>query len=172
MVEQVRANPGEILIYSGGAFTNIALAVRMDPAFASLTRGLVVMGGYIDSVLLGAATGRTLLEADYVSDINLKIDPEAAKIALTADFPAITIAGNGANQVFADQQFLDELVEVKNPYTTLLHEHTDLTLPYWDELAMYAFLYPEHVTKSATCKSPLLSSLGHLPLPSPHDIRQ
>ncbi|KAK8002603.1 hypothetical protein PG989_002322 [Apiospora arundinis] len=150
MVEQVRANPGEILIYSGGAFTNIALAVRMDPEFASLTRGLVVMGGYIDSVLLGAATGRTLLEADYVSDINLKIDPEAAKIALTADFPAITIAGNGANQVFPDQEFLDALVEVENPYTTLLHEHTDLKLPYWDEIAMYAFLNPEHVKKSVT----------------------
>ncbi|KAK7967240.1 uncharacterized protein PG986_001517 [Apiospora aurea] len=150
MVEQVRAHPGEILIYSGGAFTNIALAVRMDPAFASLTRGLVVMGGYIDSVLLGAATGRTLLQADYVSDINLKIDPEAAKIALTADFPEITIVGNGANQVFPDQQFLDELVEVENPYTTLLHGHTDMTLPYWDETAMYAFLYPEHVKDSVS----------------------
>ncbi|KAK8113230.1 hypothetical protein PG984_013756 [Apiospora sp. TS-2023a] len=150
MVEQVRANPGEILIYSGGAFTNIAMAVRMDPEFASLTRGLVVMGGYLDSVMLGAATGRTLLEADYVSDINLKIDPEAAKIALTADFPDITIVGNGANQVFADQKFLDELVEVENPYTTLLHGNTDMTLPYWDETAMYAFLYPEHVKDSVT----------------------
>lgn len=155
MVEQVRANPGEILIYSGGAFTNIAMAVRMDPEFASLTRGLVVMGGYLDSVMLGAATGRTLLEADYVSDINLKIDPEAAKIALTADFPDITIVGNGANQVFADQKFLDELVEVENAYTTLLHGNTDVTLPYWDETAMYAFLYPEHVKDSVTCKLPL-----------------
>ncbi|KAK7934962.1 hypothetical protein PG985_000457 [Apiospora marii] len=150
MVEQVRANPGEILIYSGGAFTNIAMAVRLDPEFASLTRGLVVMGGYIDSVMLGAATGRTLLEADYVSDINLKIDPEAAKIALTADFPEITIVGNGANQVFPDQAFLDELVEVENPYTTLLHGNTDFTLPYWDETAMYAFLHPEHVKDSVT----------------------
>jgi inosine-uridine nucleoside N-ribohydrolase len=107
MVEQVRKYPGEIMIFSGGALTNIALAVRLDPDFASLTKGLVIMGGYLDVTLL--QTSGSVLQADLNSDvsfhdtcekkinladfdpqINLKIDPEGAKVALTADFPSIS----------------------------------------------------------------------------------
>jgi inosine-uridine nucleoside N-ribohydrolase len=52
MVQSVRAHPGEISIYAAGALTNIALAVRMDPAFASNARELVIVGGFIDVKLL------------------------------------------------------------------------------------------------------------------------
>ncbi|KAL2832133.1 Inosine/uridine-preferring nucleoside hydrolase domain-containing protein [Aspergillus cavernicola] len=31
MVEQVRKHPGEVIVYSGGSLTNIALATRLDP---------------------------------------------------------------------------------------------------------------------------------------------
>lgn len=67
MVEQVRRYPGEVMIYSGGALTNIALAVRLDPEFASLAKGLVIMGGYLDVTLL-QTSGSTLL-ADLNSDV-------------------------------------------------------------------------------------------------------
>ncbi|KAJ5157764.1 uncharacterized protein N7482_008864 [Penicillium canariense] len=117
MVEMVHKYPGQVSIYSAGALTNIALAVRMDPEFASLAKQLVIMGGYVDLNML-QATGSIML-ADYQSDINLMIDPEASKIALTADFPSITIAGNVANQVFPSQQFVDEVKTAKNPYAEL-----------------------------------------------------
>lgn len=48
VVEQVRRYPGEVSIYAAGGLTNIALAVRLDEEFASLTKELVVMGGYVD----------------------------------------------------------------------------------------------------------------------------
>lgn len=67
LVEQVNKYPGEIVIYSGGALTNIALAVRMDPTFASRTKGLVIMGGYIDTNLL-QVTG-SVMQADVNSDV-------------------------------------------------------------------------------------------------------
>lgn len=44
MVQQVRKYPGEISIYSGGALTNIALAVRLDPTFAKNAKELIIMG--------------------------------------------------------------------------------------------------------------------------------
>lgn len=69
MVEQVRKYPGEVMIYSGGALTNIALAVRLDPGFASLAKGLVVMGGYLDVVLL--TTSGSTLQADLNSDVSI-----------------------------------------------------------------------------------------------------
>lgn len=42
--------------------------------------------------------------------------------------------------------------EHSNNYTDLFHSLYDLTLPYWDELTMFAALYPEHVTNSTSCK--------------------
>jgi inosine-uridine nucleoside N-ribohydrolase len=50
MVKMVRKYPGEVSIYAAGAMTNVALAVRMDPTFASNAKELVIMGGYIVSV--------------------------------------------------------------------------------------------------------------------------
>lgn len=71
MVEQVRKYPGEVVIFSGGALTNIALATRLDPQFASLTKGLVIMGGYLDVTLL--QTSGSVLQADLSSDVSLYV---------------------------------------------------------------------------------------------------
>ncbi|KIW15108.1 hypothetical protein PV08_07895 [Exophiala spinifera] len=146
LVEQVNKYPGEIVIYSGGALTNIALAVRMDPTFASKTKGLVIMGGYIDVNLLQVVG--SVGEADDNSDINLMIDPEASKIALTADFPNITIVGNAANQVFPTQAYWDEVYQVKNAYTELAYNYYGTIFPFWDETAMFSVLDPANVLNS------------------------
>ncbi|RSL90561.1 hypothetical protein CDV31_015658 [Fusarium ambrosium] len=148
MVEQVRKYPGEVLLYSGGALTNIALATRMDPEFASLAKGLVVMGGYVDVMMLQVTGSKTL--ADLNSDINLKSDPEAAKIALNADFPNITLVGNGANQYIPDQHFHDQVSRIGSPYSKLFNDYYGTRLPTWDELAMFAGLYPEHIENSTS----------------------
>ncbi|GAB1727847.1 hypothetical protein NU195Hw_g2167t1 [Hortaea werneckii] len=140
MVQSVRKYPGEVSIYSAGALTNIALAVRMDPSFASNAKELVIMGGYIDVNLL--QTTGTVLLADLQSDINLMIDPEASKIAFKADFPNITFAGNVANQVMATRSFLDELYEVKNAYTELAYTRYNTDFPFWDETAAALMVDP------------------------------
>ena len=67
MVEMVHKYPGQVSIYSAGSLTNVALAVRMDPQFASLAKDLVIMGGYVDLNML-QATGSVLL-ADLQSDV-------------------------------------------------------------------------------------------------------
>ncbi|WFD34738.1 hypothetical protein MCUN1_001582 [Malassezia cuniculi] len=146
MIEQVRKYPGEISIYSAGALTNIALAVRMDPDFARNTRELVIMGGYIDVNLLEVTGG--YLQADINSDINLKIDPEGSKIALSADFPNITVVGNAANQIQMNQEMLDEIHEVSNVYTDLVYNYYTDNFPAWDETAAAVMLDPSVVTNS------------------------
>ncbi|KAJ6556584.1 Inosine/uridine-preferring nucleoside hydrolase domain-containing protein [Mycena vulgaris] len=144
MVEQVRKYPGEITIYSGGALTNIALAVRMDPTFAQNTKGLIVMGGYVDRMV--QQTTGDVLQADLVSDINFVVDPEATKIALSAAFPKITLVGNAANLLLPTQDFLDEIYEVKNPYSELVHAYYGTSLPFWDETAAAVMVDPSIVT--------------------------
>jgi hypothetical protein len=70
------------------------------------------------------------------------IDPEAAKIALTADFPNITIAGNVANQVFPTKEFMEEVHSVPNPYSELFYKYYDLSFPFWDETAAALMVDP------------------------------
>jgi len=81
------------------------------------------------------------------------IDPEAAKIALNADFPSITVAGNVANQVQSTQDFLDEIYEVKNPYTELMHNYYGTMFPFWDETAMALLVDPTISVNSITVTS-------------------
>lgn len=164
MVEMVHRYPGQVSIYSGGALTNIALAVRMDDKFASLAKNLVVMGGYIDVNLLQVSG--SVNQNDINSDINLMIDPEAAKIAFTADFPDIIFAGNVANQVISSQAFLDEVYEVKNPYSELMYNYYGTSFPFWDETAAALLVDPTIVTNATTCKYtpiPIVSMYPRLP---------
>ncbi len=81
------------------------------------------------------------------------IDPEAAKIALTAAFPNITIAGNVANQVMSTQDFLNEIYEVKNPYTELMYNHYGTLFPFWDETAAALMIDPSLALNTTSCKS-------------------
>ncbi|EHL00907.1 hypothetical protein M7I_3302 [Glarea lozoyensis 74030] len=115
---------------------------------------LVIMGGYVDVNLL--QTSGDYLQADINSDINLMIDPEGSKIALTADFPDIVIAGNVANQVMSTQEFLDEVYEVKNPYSELMHKYyaAEAFFPFWDETAMALLADPTINTNSSTGNLP------------------
>lgn len=83
------------------------------------------------------------------------IDPESAKIALTAPFPDIVIAGNVANQVMSTQAFLDEVYEVENPYSELMYKYYNAggTFPFWDETAMAILVDPTINLNSSTGKS-------------------
>lgn len=80
------------------------------------------------------------------------IDPEASKIALTADFPNITIAGNVANQVFPTQEFVDEVYSVPNPYSKLFHDYYELSFPFWDETAAALMVDPSLATNQTSGK--------------------
>ncbi|HEY7051889.1 MAG TPA: nucleoside hydrolase [Mycobacterium sp.] len=66
--------PGELTGLVTGPMTNLALAVRAEPALPSLLRQLVVMGGSFEY------RGNT----DVVAEWNISVDPEAAAEVFTA----------------------------------------------------------------------------------------
>jgi inosine-uridine nucleoside N-ribohydrolase len=78
------------------------------------------------------------------------IDPEASKIALTADFPEIIIAGNVANQVFPTQEFVDEVKKAGNSYSELFAKYYDLSFPFWDETAAALMVDPTLAVNQTT----------------------
>ncbi len=69
-----RENPGDITLLTLGPLTNVALAARLDAAFLSNLKQLVIMGGSVDS------RGNTTPSAEF----NIMVDPEAAAVVLDA----------------------------------------------------------------------------------------
>ncbi|MDZ7885591.1 MAG: nucleoside hydrolase [Mycobacterium sp.] len=67
-VAAAREHPGELLGLVTGPLTNLALALRLEPALPRLLRRLVIMGGAFDY------RGNTT----PVSEWNISVDPEAA----------------------------------------------------------------------------------------------
>ena len=68
-----RAYPGELVAIAVGPLTNLALALRAEPALPTLLRRLVIMGGAFDY------RGNTTPVAEW----NVSVDPEAAAEVFT-----------------------------------------------------------------------------------------
>ena len=66
-------------IYAAGPLTNIALAISIDPEFAAMTQGIVIMGGS-----LNPQTGDPEFANNPRHEFNFWFDPEAAHITLRA----------------------------------------------------------------------------------------
>lgn len=78
IVEEARRRPGELLLVATGPLTNVALALRREPALPQLVRRLVVMGGSFNH------PGNTTPVAEF----NVWVDPEAASAVFRAFAPA------------------------------------------------------------------------------------
>src|ERR1035438_709311 len=84
LVRMVRKYPREVTIYEGGPMTNLALAITIDPKFASLAKELVFMG---------ASLNPQTDDPEFLNtprhEFNLWFDPEAAHIVLRAPWKKI-----------------------------------------------------------------------------------
>ena len=79
LIRQVHAHPHEVTIYAAGPMTNIALAISIDPDFAALTKGIVLMGGS-----LNPQTDDPEFATSPRHEFNFWLDPEAAHIMFHA----------------------------------------------------------------------------------------
>lgn len=82
LVETVAAAPGEITICAIGRLTNLALALRADPAFARNVRDVVLMGGVVEED--GNVT--------EFAEANIYGDPHAADAVFAAPWQ-VTMVG-------------------------------------------------------------------------------
>ena len=76
LIEQARAHRGELVLAVIGPATNVALAIRKEPRFASWLKELSVMGG-------SAGRGNIAPTVEY----NFFCDPEAAAILFSCGAP-------------------------------------------------------------------------------------
>jgi inosine-uridine nucleoside N-ribohydrolase len=138
MVEQVRAHPYQVTIFAAGPLTDIALAVRMDPEFPRLAKELVFMGA-------------SLPPND--PDFNVRFDPEAAHIVLTAPWTAITSVCGVTYRVVFEQVDQERIQSTDNPVAKFVSTYSTGDISQhrlWDETAAAVFLDPALVKDERT----------------------
>ncbi len=143
LIREVRRHPHEVTIVAAGPLTNIALAIAIDPEFASLTNGIALMGGS-----LNPQTDDPEFATSPRHEFNLWFDPEAAHIVLHADWPRIevTTADVSIKAPFS-QQMLDAIAKSDKPAARYISSWSRNRSYMWDELAACAWVDPTLITK-------------------------
>jgi purine nucleosidase len=143
LIRQVHAHPHLVTIYAGGPLTNIALAISLDPHFAVLTRGIVLMGGS-----LNPQTDDPEFATSPRHEFNFWFDPEAARIVLRAPWPRVDVTTVDISiKAMFTQQMLDEISKSKQPAAQYVAKYSQDRYYLWDELTACAWLDPSIITK-------------------------
>ena len=143
LIRQVHAHPHQVTIYAAGPLTNVALAISIDPHFAELTQGVVIMGGS-----LGPQTGDPEFANNPRHEFNFWFDPEAAHITLRAHWPRIDLTTVDISvKTGFTKEMLAEIARSPNPAAKYLAAYTSEFYYLWDELAAAAWLDPAIITK-------------------------
>jgi inosine-uridine nucleoside N-ribohydrolase len=142
LIQQVHAHPHEVTIYAAGPLTNIALAIAIDPEFAELTKGIVLMGGS-----LNPQTDDPEFATSPRHEFNFWFDPEAAHIVLHAAWPRIDVTTVDVSiKVPFTQALVDEISKSKSPTARYIAAWSQERYYMWDELAACAWLDPTLIT--------------------------
>ena len=143
LIRQVRAHPHAVTIYAAGPMTNIALAVSIDPEFAALTKGIVMMGGS-----LNPDTEDPEFATTPRHEFNFWFDPEAARIVLRADWPRIDVTTVDVSiKAPFTQAMLNEIAQAQTPAAKYIAAWSQDRYYLWDELAACAWLDPTLIRK-------------------------
>ena len=85
IVDTVLKHPQAITLVAVGRLTNLAMALRINPAIAGLVKEVIVMGGAL-------GTNEHTGNVTPVAEANIYGDPHAADIVMTAPWP-LTLVG-------------------------------------------------------------------------------
>jgi purine nucleosidase len=122
-VKAARAHPGELIGLATGPLTNLALALRKEPALPTLVRQLVIMGGAYDY------RGNT----NPVAEWNIGVDPEAAAEVFAAWSPEgaesqslpILCGLDVTRNISVTPEILDRLAAAADATTNVLSVHDE-----------------------------------------------
>jgi purine nucleosidase len=143
LIRQVHAHPHQVTIYEGGPLTNVALAIAIDPHFAELTQGIVMMGGS-----LNPQTDDPEFSTSPRHEFNFWFDPEAARNVFRANWPRIDVTTVDISlKALFTQEMIDAIAKSPNPAAQYIAKFSQERYYMWDELAACAWLDPSIITK-------------------------
>ena len=142
IIDTIRANPGEVVLYVGGPLTNIALAVGMDPGIVPLTKAIYIMGG-------SSAGG---------PELNWWWDPEAAAIVMRQPWKEIVVSPfEAGDHVWSSEKLMRRVVAAGGPLANHVKQlyldmpplaGTTMWSMMWDELTVASIIDPTVIKKS------------------------
>src|SRR6266568_2254738 len=143
LIRQIRAHPHQVTIYTAGPLTNIALAIAIDPEFASLAQGIVMMGGS-----LNPQTDDPEFATSPRHEFNFWFDPESTQIVLRAAWPRVDVTTVDVSiRAPFTQKMIDEISKSQAPTARYIAAWSQDRYYLWDELAACAWLDPTLITK-------------------------
>ena len=141
IVRMVHKFPGEVVIWTGGPLTNIALALRLDPQVATLAKELVLMGSgmYADDGGINTIDGRR--------EFNWWFDPEAVHIVMRSPWKKITITPIDISiKTTVNPELKAEIAKSDTPVARYLTQYAAVSFM-WDELSAAAMIDPSIITR-------------------------
>ncbi len=109
--DAIRRHPGELIVVTLGAMTNLALALRTEPALCRLIRKVVMMAG---------------TEASHYAETNVRNDPEAAYIVFNSGIPFIMVPKDITQHAVMPEALMNRLKGNESPLCKLLWEMTKI----------------------------------------------
>lgn len=124
LIEHTLAYPDEITIVAIGPLTNLALAVRIEPRFATAVKELIVMGGAINHG--GNVTP--------LAEFNIFCDPHAAHIIFHAGIPTTLVPLDVTYQTLLTRKHVERLLETSSPIASFIEQSTRFYMEYHTEV--------------------------------------
>jgi inosine-uridine nucleoside N-ribohydrolase len=147
LIRAVHEHPGEVTLITAGPLTNIALAIRLDPAVPRLAREIVMEGGKLDNSI-----ARVTGNPDYGTDFNFVFDPEAAHIVLTAPWARITVVGDVTEPVKVTREITERIGRSQSPVAQYFRAYAKIGQPFWDEITVAVALDRTLVTQEVVAR--------------------
>jgi inosine-uridine nucleoside N-ribohydrolase len=147
LIRVVHEHPGEVTIVTAGPLTNIALAVRLDPAVPRLAREIIIEGGKLDNSI-----ARVTGNPDYGTDFNFLFDPEAAHIVLTSPWARVTVVGDVTEPVKVTREITERVGRSGTPVARYFQTYARVGQPFWDEITVAVALDRTLVTREIVAR--------------------
>jgi inosine-uridine nucleoside N-ribohydrolase len=144
IIQRVLAAPGEITLVALGPLTNLALALRAEPAIVHAVHEVIIMGGALK------VPGNITPNAEF----NIAADPHAAHIVFQAGWPIRLVSLDVTEQTRLRREHLHRLRKTGNPVARLIEEMLEYNLQKFstsnfamhDPLSLAVAIRPDFIT--------------------------
>ena len=146
LARKAREFPGEVSVLAMGPLTNLALALRLDDAFAANVKEIVVMGGSFSPQPANHAFALEYLYTPRL-EFNFRWDPEAASMVLHAPWRKFTLVPiDPTTKTFFKPEMFKRIAKADTPLARYVVQYGE-GFPMWDDLAAAVWLQPSLVTR-------------------------